>query len=704
MALIGTIRKNFWFVLILLGLALVAFIFMDMNSAGNMGGGATFNMGSIDGEEIDYREFQAMESALYSGQGDVYQKRDNLWNYMVEKSIVKKEAEGLGLYVSEDELSELEFGANPSQIVQQNFRNPQTGQFDRASVQSLKQQIDDGSAQSGLINYWSQQRKQILKTSLEDKLKTIVSKSLYTPTWMAEEVYKEQEGKVNFSFVKVPFANVADDQVSLTDNDYQSYLAANAMDYTNKEETRSFQYVAINVVPTPADSAKWRGDMEALVPDFRRSENDSLFAISNKGFYANYYFNKEELPDTTESLLETMSVGDIVGPYMEANSYRIAKLIDRQVVPDSVKARHILRSAIEGDAASFAAARSYTDSLLNRLNRGVESFDSLAIKNSQDPGSIAKGGDLGYFQQGRMLPAFNEVSFFTGTVGNYHVVESRVGVHLIHLQDRKYNDRNPKYKVAYIGLPIIPTTETQEAAYEKAADLIASYPYLADLVAAVNESGEYDVETVHNIAENGHTLESLGGGNTSRDIVKYLYTTSTSPNDVSPDVHTYSDAINFYDNKYVIGGLSEVKPAGLQSIDAAKTSIATLVMNQKKGEYLKSQISGTDLTAIANQYGTTVQSMTGIASSAQFVPELGNEPIVLAAANALQPNQVSKPIVGTAGTYVVRVDSKTDAGAPNNIPQLRRLQSANTRNQTNFQLMEALKKGAKVEDGRSTFF
>lgn len=704
MALIGTIRKNFWFVLILLGLALIAFIFMDMTGSRNMAQGSNLTLAKIDGNSIDYRDFQTTESVLYGNSpGDPFQKRDAIWDYYVEKSIIDTEAGNLGLAIGRDELMDLQYGANMSPIVRQNFTNPQTGQLDQATLLGYKQAFEnDEVTDPNFRRFWNEQEKQIRKTQLQDKLNTIVSKSIYTPSWMAEEVHKQQESKVDFSYVKIPYTAVPDNAVSISDSDYTNYIAANAATYTNDEETRSLQYVEVDVNATPADSATWRNQMTDLANQFRTVTNDSTFAVNNKGFYANFYFKTEDLPEVTQNYVGRMNVGDVAGPYVESGGYRVVKLIDKRIVADSVKARHILRTF--NDDITKKAAKNYVDSLLTVLRRNGESFDSLAIKNSQDPGSAIKGGDLGYFVQGRMQPSFNEACFFTGKVGDYSIVETPFGYHLLQVNDRKYLDQSPKYKVAHINTPIIPSTTTQEALSEKIADLIASYPYLSDLVTAVQSSGEYNVKTINNIKANDHILGDLGGGNTSRDIVKFLYDGNSSLNDVSPNVHAYSDQVNFFDNKYVVGGLSAITTAGLQSADQAKAGIAALVMNQKKGEYLQGQVTSNDLNSIASQYGASVETANSVAASSTIVPGLGNEPDVIAAAMAMGAGEVSKPIAGNAGSYVIKVNNRTEAGAASNIPNLRKLQSTALRNQTQTLLMESLKKGAKIDDMRSTYF
>ena len=179
MALIGTIRKNFWFVLILLGLALAAFILMDMTAAGNAGGTGSLTMGSIAGEKIDYRAFQTTESAYFgNAPGDAFSKKKNIWDFYVQDALLKRESNKLGLAVSSEELMDLQFGANPSQIIQANWRNPQTGQLDIAQLNQFKTVIENGDEMNKEFRiFWAEQEKQIIKDRVQSKLNNLVAVS-----------------------------------------------------------------------------------------------------------------------------------------------------------------------------------------------------------------------------------------------------------------------------------------------------------------------------------------------------------------------------------------------------------------------------------------------------------------------------------------------------------------------------------------------
>ncbi|HMU02587.1 MAG TPA: SurA N-terminal domain-containing protein, partial [Saprospiraceae bacterium] len=249
MALIGKIRNNMWLVIVLLAVALGGFILMDMTSASNRGSfGSRTTIGEVAGQKIDYIDFQKAESALYGGSGDQYSKKSSLWNYYVENAIVTDIASENGIDVSGEELTELEFGANLSPVVQSFYRNPQTGQVDRNQLNEIKTAIDEGKVSNPeFAASFNELRKQVIKTQKQTKLVNLVSKSLYTPTWQAETLDKINNESATLEYVRIPFETIADTEVALTDEDFAAYIKENEVKYTNKEEVRNLSYVVYDV-------------------------------------------------------------------------------------------------------------------------------------------------------------------------------------------------------------------------------------------------------------------------------------------------------------------------------------------------------------------------------------------------------------------------------------------------------------------------
>ena len=103
---------------------------------------------------------------------------------------------------------------------------------------------------------------------------------------------------------------------------------------------------------------------------------------------------------------------------------------------ERVKASHILIAFPENaDAAAKQAARVKAEGVLKEVKSGKD-FAALAVTNSQDPGSAANGGDLGFFQQGQMVPPFDAVAFKLAPGEISELVETQFGYHIIKVAEK----------------------------------------------------------------------------------------------------------------------------------------------------------------------------------------------------------------------------------------------------------------------------
>ena len=139
-------------------------------------------------------------------------------------------------------------------------------------------------------------------------------------------------------------------------------------------------------------------------------------------------------------------------------------------------------------------------------------------------------------------------------------------------------------------------------------------------------------------------------------------------------------------------------------MESIKETIEPLIRNKKKGEKIKSKISGTDITAIATSFGLTPGLAENITFGRGAFPDGGQEPLVIGKSFALAAGAVSEPIVGSNGVYVVKVATKTPASPEQGGFMQKMQQTQAVRSQVNFRLMEAIKKTVKIDDNRATFF
>ncbi len=703
MALIGKIRKNSWLLVVLITLGVGGFIFMDMTSGQqSLFGGPQTVVGEVAGTEIGWNKFNRTESLLYgNSSGDIYSNREALWNYFVEEAIVQQEAQALGLGVSKPELMDLQFGSNPSPVIRQRFQDPATGRINRQQLNQFKTAIENGTLGQNpqMVSYWAHQEKEIIKTALQSKLSDLVTKGLYTPTWMVEMGHMERNQRIDFAYVKVPFDELDNSEVVLSDEDLESFLEEHRAEYEQEEETRELEYVVFNVEPTAKDSSELRARISENIPDFRRAEDDSLYAVRNDGQFDPAYLKQSEVSAAIADTVFQMPLGAVYGPYQDGDVYRAVKVIDRMVVPDSVRARHILRSA--QNPTQMAQARKTIDSLKTVIESGQGAFDSLATQFGED-NTRSKGGDLGYAFPGQMVKPFNDLIFYQAKVGELYTIQTQFGVHLVEVMDKKYIENEEGIQLAFLEESIIPSEETQNDIYDDVLEFVSQNRTLESLRASADEDPSLVIATSPELRRNDFIVGQLGGGQASRDLVRWAFKAEVG--EVSANIYAYQDPAEYFDNKYVVAGLSNIQEAGLPNVADVEDDIRQQVINRKKGELIKERISSQDMSAIAAQYETAVDTIKQVSFSQNTVGNLGQEPKVIAAAFSLEVGNTSQPVIGQSGVYVLQTLRKPNIGPPTGIPQLRQTLASSVRAQAQARLLQAMRENASIEDNRSDFY
>jgi peptidyl-prolyl cis-trans isomerase D len=707
MALIGTIRKNGWLLVGTMILALVAFILMTiMENQQNYSQGDANTVATVNGKTIRYEDFQNYKEVIYSNASNSndLQINQTVYNYFMEDAIVRDIAGDLGFGVCRDELMDLQFGQRLSPIVQERY-----GQ-NLSQLAEIKGAIEGGQLEdpqyAPFRQRWAVQEKEIIKRRLQDKIQNLVAKSMFTPAWQAEMAFKETNEKKNFLFVRVPYDKVTDDQAPVTDADYKAYLAENPKLYNNEEETRILEFVSIDVVPTGADSMDCQKRLSDLASKLGKGDKeDSLYIVNNGGVWNPSFIPKAQLPPTAADQLAATPIGSTYGPYIDGDSYVVAKLLGKKLMPDSVRARHILIKPDQDPAASTKI-----DSL-KKLIEGGASFEALARTNSSD-GSAAKGGDLGYFANGRMVPEFNDVCFNTGEQGKIYKVQTQFGFHLIEITGKKFIKNETSIKAAFLIEPIRPSDKTVNEAKGKAELLVQSGKSLTDLATAAAQQG-LQVQTSPALKINDIAIGILGNGADARQVIRWAFDADNDGEkakvgNLAGRLFTFVDpgGRNF-DSRYAIVGLKSISPAGAATAESLKSNATAdlEVKNRKKAGVILSKLQGvSDLAGAAAAYGVAVDTSTNAVLLNAGLPKAGNEPRVVGAAFGLSNGTVSKPIVGRSGVYLVQPISDPAVGnAPDLTPFRRQVNSTNN-TQIRQGFITGLRKNASIKDNRSKFF
>jgi peptidyl-prolyl cis-trans isomerase D len=707
MSIITRIRNNSWIIIVALTLGMLGFLLQDaFNSKTGLFGGAS-GVGVIDGREITSKEFYEKEKQLFEGrQGNTYEQRSSLWDYLIQTTLAENLATRMGLSVGTKELEGLMTDpVSLSPAVQRRFQNPQSGQVDQQGlsqfVQLYKSKTERAKLRPEGVEFIKSLEQDATSTALMQKVMGIVQKSIYTPKWMAD---MEQIRTVpfDFKFVPVPYAAIPDAEAAVTDAEMKAYITEHAKLYTRTEETRNVGFALMTVNPSSADSTAIKTEIGTLADGLRAASGekaDSAFCANNYGNFNGMYFSKKDIPGSLGDTAFKFPVGTVVGPYPEQGFYRVVKIVARQMVTDSVKSRHILIPVKQGE--SDASAKTRVDSFKTAIAGGV-SFDSLARKFGTDA-TKEKGGDLGYAGYGGMVKEFNDLIFFQAVPHQLYTVKTQFGWHLVEVMDKKGGTE--RAKLAFLNKPIVPSKETENEAFNKAQTFAQKNRTLADLEKNAKTTPGFRFATAKDLKLNDFAAQDLEPSEPSRNIVKWAHSDAASVGAVSADVYAFTDPVNAYVNKYVVAGLQSVSPKGIATLDAVRDEVKTKVRNLKKAEIIKKKIGATaDMNAVAAMFKSEVKEAGQVTMSSPVVPGLGAEPKVIAAAMATEVNKTSKPIVGENGVFLVSPATKPVAGTIQDYTSLRRQLDGEMKQQAGGAFFKALRKNAKIEDNRGTYF
>ncbi|HWZ35030.1 MAG TPA: peptidylprolyl isomerase, partial [Mucilaginibacter sp.] len=511
---------------------------------------------------------------------------------------------------------------------------------------------------------------------------------VYINSLDAKDAYEAKNKLANFKYALLDYASIPDDKANPTDADYSSYYDQHKNEFKNPQELRAISYVAFNAAPSKADSAVVEGQLTKLLPDFIASKDDSLFVqINSETKNPLTWQSKGQLDPKIDSIMFKQNPGFILGPYQSGGAYKLSKLVAERTFPDSVKARHILIAPQEAGGLEKAVVRA--DSLKKLIQSGKGNFAALAQMFSADKGSATKGGDLGTFGRGQMVPQFDD-AVFESKKGDLKVVTTQYGVHLIEILDQKGSSK--VVKVATVDKPLTASSATQSAAYSKAQTFLAS-------INKDNFNAEATKEglKVQKADDIQGTAAALPGLLEARELVRWVF--KAKQNELSDQVFTVGD-------QYVVAHVTAIKPKGILALDLVKDKIKPEVIKQVKGKMLTDKFAAaangaTSIDQIAQKVGAKVTPAQNIVFANPVIPGSSAEYKAIGTVFGLAVNKISKPIAGQQGVYVLQVDGFINPAPLTNAVREKE-QIANTLLQrVEGSLFDALKDKDNVKDNRA---
>ncbi|EJF09085.1 peptidylprolyl isomerase [Pontibacter sp. BAB1700] len=701
MALINKIReKSGWAVgaiAIGLGVFVVGGDLLGPNS--RLLGNDTTTVGEIAGEKIDYQRFDMVFQqikAQYEGQvqraateSEMAMMREQAWNQLIFQIALQKEYDRLGIQVSEEELADMVQGNNIHPSVRQAFTNPQTGEFDRAQVVQYLQNLD----QTGGRPMWVNFEQSILNDRIQTKYSNLLTKSVYVTSAEAKKHFEAQNTIANMKVLYVPYFSIADSAVQVTDAQLKDYYERNKELY-KVEDGRTLEFVTIPVAASTEDMNYFQEELKDLTEQFAASTNDSAFVNTHSDLpYDGTYLHTAELPEQLHEIAP-LEEGKVYGPYNDGDTYALYKIMDiRDGSVNTARASHILIKPENDSPEAKQAALAKAKDIQTQIKNGAD-FAAMAAQHGSD-GTAAVGGDLGYFTEGRMVPAFEKAVFGATTEGLLPApVETEYGYHIIKITAPK---SKRTYKVAAVQRSLDASDATRDQAYAMADELAGTSGSTQEFRENVKKNEALSVEEAANVGKNNVLVGNLSN---ARELVRWAYSKDTSVGDVSP-VFEIND-------QYVIATLTGKREKGYAKIEDVKEELTAAVRNEVKAQQIMAKLKGASgsLDQIAANYGpdAIIREAEEVSLASGAIPGLGLEPVAIGRAFGLKPGSRTAPIEGQGGVVVVELINLTNAPDAQDLSGVKTQLVNNRTSRVETNAFEAIKEKADIKDNRVRFF
>ncbi|RLD41052.1 MAG: hypothetical protein DRI89_10595 [Bacteroidetes bacterium] len=660
MAAIGNIRKHGTLLIIVIGVALLAFILGDF--AKSSGGSREVNIGQVEGEDITIMDFnrqvdlniaaskqQQQKENLTSG--EIYRIKDETWRYLVRNVIMEKEYEELGIVVTADELFEQIQGVNPHAQIKQYFVDPNTGLYDRKLIVQYLQNLNNLPPESK--QQWLQFEKFIKDDRLRTKYNSLISKAYYVPAALAKLSYNDDNTTARITYVAARYQDIPDSTVTVSESDYVNYYDENKELFKEKE-TRDLSYVLFEVKPSMKDMEAAKKEMNDIYEEFKTTDNVARFVkLNSDNRYDSSWKTEGQLPLQIDTLMFGAEVGTTTKPWLENDEFHVARLVDIAYRPDSMKASHILiayKGALRANpelVRTREQAEKLADSVFNLVNNS-KNIEALAIQFSDDPSVAQNSGDMGWFVDGSMVGPFNEAVLNANT-GDFTLTETPFGFHIIEVTGKKEDIK--KVKVAVIDHKVLASNQTYQHIFAQASKLASENKTEAEFSEAVSE-GRLNKRSMPKIDKMSSYIAGLTN---PRQIVRWAFNEETNVGDVS-EVFDLEDM-------FVVAVVTAKSEEGYPPLSEVKVRIETLVLNDVKGEKLVEQMkaNNNDLDKLAAEFNTKKVNVNALTFNSRNLQGFGQEKEVIGTIFALNSGDITAPIVGKGATFVVRVDNMAKA-------------------------------------------
>ena len=481
MAILGQIRKRSFFLILVIGMALFAFVISGVFTS-NGGFGSNKPIGEINGEEIDFEMFNSMVEQAQVVYGLNTIKAVNFaWEQGLQNQILTQELEKLGIDAGKNQLEQI-ISQDQSIALNPIFQN-EIGLFDFNLFSNYITQLK--STNPSLYNSWRLQEENFITVAKQKIYFDLIRSSIFQTNIESKIQYHLENDKVNLQYLRFPYENIPDSLFQIKDSEILSYMKKNKDQY-EISESKEIEYIYIEDTASDLDINNIISNLEQLrdgfnqlnrvtnnvdyVEGFKDTKEISEFIdIYSDISWDSIYVTREDINSDYDDILFGLNIGQVFGPYKDENFYKISRMVGKkregnlnkvllanvakEIIPSNESSNNNYRKASQ---AEFDANN---DLPLNQSNVDIainnfESFEEFdegipGINNSRqiikwlyDKGS--KVGDVRRFDLADGYFVAKIIQFNKKRLTNIDNVRDEISE--IILNDKKFSYLKNKYK------------------------------------------------------------------------------------------------------------------------------------------------------------------------------------------------------------------------------------------------------------------
>ena len=706
MAILQNIRKQTTVLILIIGLALFAFVISGVFTSGELGGGKVgSSIAEVNGEELSIDDFRERVDIASRNSGPTVssmQTVNQVWDQELRNTIMEQQLEPLGIDIERDQIMNY-IGTMPGYSQSPQFQN-ENGVFDENKFRTFIADMKINNPAQ--YDFWLRNEADIIQQAKQQAYFNLVKAGVGATLKEGELDYRLANQKMDIKYVRVPFTSIPDSSIQVSKSEIRSYIEAHKDDF-KQEPARDIRFVYFEEKPSDTDISAVKTEITELmggtveynentdtndtIPGFKEATDMAAFLDRNSDIkFDTIYKEKTQLPTQFADTLMGLAIGDIFGPYQDGDYYKVSKMVNKKE-GGSVKASHILikYAGAQGVDSTFNRTKAEAEAEARRLLREARKADAkfveLARDNSEGP-SAPNGGDLGYFQEGRMVPAFNDFAF-ENPVGTIGMVETEFGFHVV-----KIDDKRDIVQIANLAREIEPSEETINTLFTDATqfemEAIDSDRDFADLA----KEKKYTVRPVNKLKA---TDENLPGLSAQRNIVRWAFEEDRSVGDIKRfDLN----------NGYAVVQLTKKYDEGLMSVEDASATVLPKIRKERKATQIISANKGKSIEDIAKDNNISVSNASALTVKSPTIPGAGSEPAVVGAAFAMEEGATSDLIEGNTGIFKITVTKKTEAPKLDNYSTYANSVKSSREARVNTAVYDALKDASEIEDNRAAFY